>query len=61
MCFGSVVQSRGNEMKRRGGGRKGRECEKQKESWCIVDGRWYSFDDPGQVVIVVARLVNVVK
>jgi hypothetical protein len=39
-------------MKRRGGGRKGRECEKQKESWCIVDGRWYSFDDPDQVVIV---------
>lgn len=43
-------------MKRRGGGRKGRECEKQKESWCIVDGCWYSFDDPGQVVIVVARI-----
>ena len=49
-------------MKRRGGGgREGREREKQKENWCNVDGRWYSFDDPGQVVIVVARLVNVVK
>lgn len=43
-----------NEKKR--GGREGREREKQKENWCIVDGRWYSFDDPGQVVIVVARI-----
>ena len=43
-------------MKRRGGGRKGRECEKQKESWCIVDGRWYSFDDPDQVVIVAKNI-----
>ena len=39
-------------MKRRGGGREGREREKQKENWCSVDGRWYDFDDPDQVVIV---------
>ena len=36
---GSVVQCRG--IKRRGGGREGREHKKQKENRCIVDGCWY--------------------
>ena len=52
MCFGNVVQGRGNKMKRRGGEREDSECEKQKENWCSVDGRWYGFDDPCRVVIV---------